>query len=275
MQTETIKWAKALDLTNHQPVWVPFDAVSFDRTVANPRFWHSSDGLASGNSWEEAVLHGLLERVERDALTLWAVSSTQQSISKRIDPASLDDSELQDMLRRIDAADLEIALFDLTTDLGISCISALLGPKNRSDSQLRHVDITLGAGASLFPQIAASRAISETVQSRMTFIAGARDDFVPSTFTQPADRKTLVAFEAPFNQSIANMPVLDVRNTEDALARLVTHLKDLGIDELFAIDITPDWLPINVAKVMAPQLENPDGDRKQRFGSRALLRSLQ
>lgn len=272
---ETITWARSQDLTTNQAMWLPYDAVSFDRTMESPRFWHSSDGLASGNSWEEAVLHGLLERVERDALTLWAVTAPSKRLSKRIDPATLHDAELQVMLQKIDQAGLEIALFDITSDLNISCIAAMLSPKDRTGQSLRHVDITLGAGASPFPLIAASRAISETVQSRMTFIAGARDDLLPKTFAQPANPITLKAFEAPCTQSLDAMPVMNVRDTETALAQLISHLTDHGINELFAIDITPDWLPVSVAKVFAPQLENPDGDRKLRFGSRALLRSLQ
>ncbi len=272
---ETIHWAKTTNLLTKRPTWVPFDAVSFDRTAHDPRFWHSSDGLASGNNWAEAVLHGLLERVERDALTLWAVTAPAKRLSKRIDPASLHDDELQVMLQRIDEAGLEIALFDISTDLDVACISALLAPKKRVPGSLRHVDVTIGAGASPFPLIAASRAISETVQSRMTFIAGARDDLLPSTFTQPANPITLKAFDAPFGQTLDRMPVMDVRDSETALERLVAHLAKRDIDELYAVDIGPDWLPVSVAKVFAPQLENPDGDRKVRFGSRALLRSLQ
>ncbi|TLP43136.1 hypothetical protein FDK21_18135 [Cohaesibacter sp. CAU 1516] len=272
---ETINWARTTNLLTHAPTWVPFDAVSFDRTALEPRFWHSSDGLASGNTWAEAVLHGLLERVERDALTLWAVTNPAKRLSKRIDPASLEDTELQMMLEKIDAAGLEIALFDISSDLDIACISALLAPKKRSPGSLRHVDVTLGAGASPFPLIAASRAISEVVQSRMTFIAGARDDLLPSTFTQPASPITLKAFDAPFGQKLDGMPVMAVGDTETALDRLVAHLAERDIDELYAVDIGPDWLPVSVAKVFAPQLENPDGDRKVRFGSRALLRSLQ
>ena len=272
---EVVSWAKAHDLATSTPIWVPFDAVSFDRTQLQPRFWHSSDGLASGNSWEEAVLHGLLERIERDAMTLWSVTKPAQRFAKRIDPGSLQDTELQVMLQKIDQAGLEIAMFDISSDLDIACIAALLSPKNRTSKSLRHVDITLGAGASPFPLIAASRAISETVQSRMTFIAGARDDLVPATFSQPVNPATLLAFEAPYQHSLDAMPVMDVRDTKTALDRLISHLIACGIDELYAIDIAPAWLPVSVAKIFAPQLENPDGDRKVRLGSRALLRRLQ
>ena len=34
-------------------------------------FQATTNGLASGNHWLEAVLHGLYEVVERDAIALW------------------------------------------------------------------------------------------------------------------------------------------------------------------------------------------------------------
>lgn len=56
--------------------WVPVDLVRLSFAMAEkvdgpfPEVFHStSNGLASGNSYSEAVLHGLLEVVERDSLT--------------------------------------------------------------------------------------------------------------------------------------------------------------------------------------------------------------
>ena len=273
---EKIVWARGLNLNDRSDIWLPFEAIAFDRTTIGPRFWLSSDGLASGNTREEAILHGLLERVERDALALWTVTNIDSRFAARLDPDSLRDGELREMLAKIDAADLQIALFDITSDLGISCISALLGPKRLHAHQfLRHVDITLGAGASHFPAVAASRAISEAIQSRMTFIAGARDDLLPEAYKRPADRAICQAFSMPATRSLDDMPALFANNTADGLQTLVNYLSDHGIDELFSIDISPEWLPVHVAKVLAPQLENPDGNRRQRFGHRALSRSLQ
>jgi ribosomal protein S12 methylthiotransferase accessory factor len=272
---EIISWAKSRELRSGGTMWVPFDAVCFDRTVLSPRFWLSTDGLASGNIWEEAVLHGLLERVERDALALWSIDAPAKRFQSRIELSSLQDDSIQIMLEKIAAAGLEIALFDISSDLEVPCISALLGPAKPFNTTPRHVDVTLGAGASPCPLIAASRAISEAVQSRMTFIAGARDDLMPEIFSQGVDPGLLQAFMAPEKVSLDQMPHLAVSDTKDALERLVAHLSKHGIDQLFAVDLTPDWLPVSVVKVLAPQLESPDGDRRQRFGSRALSRRLQ
>lgn len=272
---EQIDWTPARRLIDHSDIWVPYDAVCFDRTRPNPRFWLSTDGLASGNTLNEAILHGLLERVERDALALWAIDMPQRRFQNRIQLTSLADDTIQTMLRRIDQAGLEIALFNITSDLGVPCISALMRPKEASNRKPRHVDVTLGAGCSPFPLVAAARAISEAVQSRMTFIAGARDDLMPETFSRPVDPSLLRAFTGPEAVCIKQLAELPGETTELALDALLKRLQTHGISELFAVDLTPDWLPVSVAKVMAPQLESPDGDRRQRVGQRALLRRLQ
>ena len=273
--TETIEWTSATDLVSGGTCWLPYRAICFDRTQINPRFWLSTDGLASGNNKEEAILHGLLERVERDAMALWAVAPQNQRFAKRISLNIFEDDANVQMLRMIHDAGLEIALFDISSDLEIPCFIALLGPRRPYQGQLRHVDITLGAGASPFPVTAASRAISEAAQSRMTFIAGARDDLVPETYTRAADPALLKAFEASADTHDFKLPIESIKNTEDALEKVTAHLKAYKIDQLYAIDLTPDWLPVSVVKVVTPQLENPDGDRRIRIGTRALLRSLQ
>lgn len=273
---EVVTWARGQRLADGSAVWVPFDAICFDRTRQHPRFWLTSDGLASGNTRDEAVLHGLLERIERDALALWAVTGSHRRFSARIDPSSFDDDRVIEMLARVEGAGLEIALFDVTTNLEVACVSALLRPRQGKDQlPIRHVDVTLGAGAAFCPQHAAARAIAEAVQSRMTFIAGARDDLVPEIYSRPADPAILQAFEVAAMRNVDDMPRLHAMNAGEALVTLRNHLAERGIDDLFHVDLAPDWLPVSVVRVLAPQLENPDGSRRLRFGNRALSRSLQ
>lgn len=272
---EEIVWARASDLVTGKPLWVPFDAVHLDRTAIAPRYWLSSDGLASGNTREEAVLHGLLERVERDALTLWEVTPAVQRYQRRIDTANIANAELAELLAKINKADMDVALFDITTDLDIPCVVALLGPNHKGrHPSLRHVDITLGAGASTLPTIAAIRAVTEAAQSRMTFIAGARDDLLPSVFEDTIASSTLSAFEAVPSRDLAGLPTLKAGAAESTLSVVLRQLQMRGITEIYAVDLSPDWLPANVVKIFAPQLENPNGNRRQRYGSRALSKVL-
>lgn len=274
---ETISWASATNLLTGKKVWLPVEAIQLDRTLIAPRFWQSSDGLASGNSLIEATSHGLLERVERDAMTLWQVTTSAKRYQPRIDTSQIANPDLQGLLGRISAADMEIAVFDITSDLAVPCVVALLKPRHQlqAGEGFRHVDITLGAGCSISPEIAVMRAITEAVQSRMTFIAGARDDVMPKTFSQPADPTILAAFDAPVAMQLEDLPRINASCAEQASQRVVERLQTKGITDIYAVDISPDWLPAAVVKVVVPQLENPDGERRQRFGGRAISRALQ
>lgn len=271
-ETEEIFWVEGLDLLRSEAIWLPFDAIDFDRTRLNPRFWQSSDGLASGNTADEAVLHGLLERIERDALALWSVSSARSRFLRRINPSQFTPCLLA-VFERIEKAGLQIALFDLTTDLQIPAVAALLAPQ-QLDKGVRYVEVTLGAGAGLTAEAATLRAMLEAVQSRMTFIAGARDDLVPSLFQRLADPGHLTAFRSLPVVEISQMPAYCAGSTADALSLILNHLQSKGISDLFAVDLGPAHLPVRIARLFAPQLENPDGARRIRFGPRALSQSL-
>lgn len=273
---EPLQWTPATDLPTGGIVYVPFEAVHLDRTVMLPRYWQSSDGLASGNTLEEAILHGLLERIERDALALWQVTSPARRYDGRLEPLSIADPELLDILNRIRKAGQDVALFDISSDLAIPCVAALLGPQQRHGlPPLRHVDVTLGAGSSTSPAQAAIRAVTEAVQSRMTFIAGARDDLLPETFTRALHTETLTALDAPPCRMFEDMPALPVTSIAEAIASILDRLEARGISGIYAVDLTPEWLPASVAKIIIPQLENPEGERRQRYGYRALNKVFQ
>ncbi len=274
-EDEETEWVEAVDLISGGSLLLPFDAIWFDRTVTKPRYWRSSDGLASGNAGDEARLHGLLERVERDALTLWSIEPDRTRFARRLRLDSLVRQGAGDMVGRVERAGLELALFDITTDLGIAVVAALLMPREAQLlCPLRHVDLTLGAGASLDPLVAAARAISEAVQSRMTFIGGARDDLLPEIFERPADLNLLEAFAMDPVASIEGLPSHRSTSSAQGLSVLVEQLRERNIRRLYAVDLQPSWLPVNVVKIIAPELENPEGDRRQSLGSRAISRSL-
>ena len=61
-----------LSLTAQEPRFLPtafcfYDYASLDQVVCRP----DSNGNAAGNTLEEAILQGLLELIERDAIAMW------------------------------------------------------------------------------------------------------------------------------------------------------------------------------------------------------------
>jgi len=272
---EDLAWAEGHDLISGQTVWIPSQAATLDRTIHNPRFWQSSDGLASGNNLAEAILHGLLERIERDATVLWNVSTQKQRIDTCLNPASLGDPVLNELTAKIESAGLTLRLFDITSDIDIPVVAALIGPDDIGTTRRvrRYFDVTLGSGAHPSFLHAAIRAITEAAQSRLTFISGGRDDIDPECFTRELPEDIRSCFEADPKQVAA--PATSLPTGADALLQLtIDRLRAAGIGSAIALPLTRRGLPFTVAKIVVQQLENPAGNRKRRLGHRAISRSL-
>jgi len=267
-------WARGRELLSGGEVWVPLGAALLDRTVENCRYWQSSDGLASGNAPDEAIFHGLLERVERDAEVLWKVTSLTGRLACCIDPHSLADPVVDDLCARIENAGLLIRLFDITSDIGIPCFVAIIGPREAADATFcRFVDMSQGNGAHPHPVRAAIRAITEAAQSRLTFISGARDDIFPEAFLRPLPEETRRLFEAkPKPLDMKREPA--AAGLGPLLAHVLGRLQSAGITSAIALPLTRGEYPFAVCKIFIPELENPDGKRRRRFGQRAISRSL-
>lgn len=272
-EAESIGWLAGRDIMTGGTVWVPCAAVCLDRTDPKPRFWQSSDGLASGNSQIEAILHGLLERIERDADRLWRLLPRGKRLATAIDPAGFNDPVIDDLATRFRAATLELRVFDITSDLNVPTYAAVLGNTGllAKKSPLFH-NATIGYGTHPVAPRALIRALTEVAQSRLTYISGARDDLFAETFTRPLADETLALFEAsPGTATSYETP-------EGDAAALLSHclqkLAASGITPVLAIPLTDASLPIAVVKVVVPSLENPEGRRRHAVGPRALSRML-
>lgn len=273
-EDEQLAWSLATELLHGQPIHVPQDAALLDRTRQN-RFWMSSDGLASGNTIEESIFHGILERIERDAHVLWQIASDDKRDACCVDPKSFADAALSDLIDRIEAAGLILKLFDITSDIGIPCYTALVAPSAINGKvPLRFVEVTGGSGAHPWAVRAAIRAVTEALQSRLTYISGARDDVWPELFTAPLPAQTRSAFLAvptPVSAASIRRPI---GNISALLHDLLTRLRAGRIGSVIALPLTPANLPFSVVKIFIPDLENPEGNRLHRFGQRALARAM-
>jgi ribosomal protein S12 methylthiotransferase accessory factor len=128
------------------------DAAEGDRTF----LCHGcSNGNASGNNLEEAVLQGFCELIERDAVALWWYNRLRRP---GVDVASFDEPYLLDLIAYYDGLGRNAWALDLTSDFGIPVFVAL--------SRLRAGEerILLGLGCHLDPRIALQRAFAEMNQ---------------------------------------------------------------------------------------------------------------
>jgi ribosomal protein S12 methylthiotransferase accessory factor len=267
---EPIEWLEGYDLVAEAPVFVPYEAVRLDGTGAEPRYWQSSDGLASGNLLLEAVLHGLCERIERDAMALWMLRSDAEVSRRCVHPDRYGEATLAALAASIEAAGLHLRLFDMTSDIGIPASFATISPiPDGHEADWTHFDVASGYGCHPRPARAAMRAVTEAVQSRLTVISGARDDFAPERYRHKLSSEILSYLRA-MPRSDHGLPPEPAGEADAFLPTLVEGLKRAGVASIVAVPLLED-ADCAVCKMIVPDLEHPPGDRKQRFGRRALL----
>lgn len=271
-EREDVEWTEGYDLLQNHTVWVPADAVSLNpagKAGGRTRFWQSSDGLASGNILLEAVVHGLCERVERDASVLWLLRSDKDVFDCCIDPTSLEDSAVDALSDQVDRAGFRLRLFDMTSDVGVPVFFAIIAPKpDGHEKHWKHFDLSSGMGCHPSSARAAIRAITEAAQTRVTSITGARDDFDPNLYrTEIRADLTQYARAAPAARALAGIG--EARDAMDNLQFILARLSESGIRSVIVVPLAVEE-GFSVAKVLVPELENPAGQRRQRFGRRAL-----
>lgn len=267
---EPIVWLEGLDLVSGDGVFVPLKAsVLYDGTRPT-RWWQSTDGLASGNVLWEAVLHGLGERIERDATTLWTLRSDATVVERCLDVAGFEDPELSRLDRIITDAGFRLRLFDVTSDLGIPVIFAVISPiPNGHEDKWKHFDLSAGSGCHPEPARAAIRAVTEAAQSRLTTIAAARDDFEPARYAAKLKNDLLTYVHAtPQLRRLAAPHPLGPRL--GWIGAMVDRLRRVGVGEAIVVPLETGENDYAVAKVFVPDLENPPGDRARSFGPRAV-----
>jgi len=234
------------------------------------RWWQSTDGLASGNVFWEATLHGLTERIERDAMALWTLRDDRAVAEACLDVAAFDDPELTRLDRIVSDAGFHLRLFDVTSDLGIPVMFAVVSPvPNGHEDKWKHFDLTAGSGCHPEPARAAIRAVTEAAQSRLTTIAAARDDFEPARYSAKLAGDLLAYVRAtPQRRPVRAGEPLGPRI--GWIGAMVRRLVRGGVREVIVVPLETGENDFAVAKVFVPDLENPPGDRARTYGPRAV-----
>jgi YcaO-like protein with predicted kinase domain len=255
---QPVPWTRAEDWNTGEPLWVPHELVSTDYTLPLPSgtgyFQANTNGLASGNCALEAVLHGMCELIERDATSLWWQRSRDAKAARAIDLGSVADQGCRWVLDRYAEADVEVTVWDTTTDVGVaSFLCAIYG---RDAAPLPE----FGAGCHPSRHIALLRALTEAAQARTTVISGSRDDLARRAYASDSASARLRQFRALMDGTAAGAPVGTVVTFEsDTIAEDLDHvaacLARAGMNEIAVVDLSKKEYGIPVVRVMVPGLE--------------------
>ena len=247
-----MSWCQGYDIVNNQTVWVPAFAV-FHPVPPKHRgiFRTNTNGLASGNTIEEAVFHALSEVIERDA---WSLVETTRDTGAAV--VGIDDPQIQDMQKKFADAQVEVTIRDITSDIGIPTIAAVADDVLLKDPSL----LTIGIGTHTSARIAVMRALTEVAQSRLTQIHGARED------TTLADLRKKMGYERAKringywyrdNGTVdyATIPSTDTDDFLKDIQNIIAALAKKGLDRVIVVDLTREEIGIPVVRVIVPGLE--------------------
>ncbi|MEV6635861.1 YcaO-like family protein [Actinoplanes sp. NPDC051470] len=253
-----ISWVEGWELISATTVLVPYAAAGFHTAPHEPSPFRitTTNGLASGNSLEEAIVHALCEIVERDASTLaglvgGALAAAMGDASTRLDHHRLVDPGAVSPLagataERFAGAGVRLRLLDITSDLGVPTFLAVAaGDESRASGAGTHPD----AGT------AALRAITECAQGRAARFQGLRDDLGED---DPAG--WVWDITSPTVPPPTSYPSDDLAAD---LSFLLDRVRDRGLGRAIVVDLSPPGIPAHVVRVLVPGTESWHIDRSK------------
>ena len=260
-QGEKLHWTPVWDILNEEEAYVPSNAVfhPYDSLgMAVPLFRSDSNGLASGNVMEEAILHALFEVIERDALSL---AEQRRDLGHRLTIGN--DCAAREVLDRFEENGIEIHLWLLDGKTGIPTVAAAADDTVTRDPAM----IVIGSGTHACPEIAALRALTEVAQSRGSYLQGGRTDPQREMVIRKAGYERLKRINRMW---FADAEAVDIRDIPD----VSTNRFDLDIERALQ-EISPyadrvcvcdlSRTPVPVVRVVVPGFEVSymDPDRKR------------
>jgi ribosomal protein S12 methylthiotransferase accessory factor len=279
------RWIEGYDFIAEERVLAPAGLVGFGPRYVedSPYEINSSNGLASGNCFEEAMCHALCELLERDAWTLadlksrWIPFALAQAVFGADaaaafgcdDPNAYPRIDLQDagepilsLIRKFETAGLSPVVRDITSDFGIPCVMASAADDCVPGFPQAHG----GMGTHPIARIAVTRALTELAQSRAGDIQSVREDLQPAGITvHPADRKMQriqkiqpqrwMLQQAGVERRLRDMPSFENDDIADDIRLILSRLARNGIERVIVVDLSEPGAIFSVVRVLVPGLE--------------------
>ncbi|WP_406659890.1 YcaO-related McrA-glycine thioamidation protein [Methanolobus sp. ZRKC3] len=259
---QLIEWMIGWDLMKNQEVAVPANAVyhPYDNPGQTLKLFRSNtNGLAAGNTIEEAIFHGLLEVIERDALS---TAEFNRHPEKQI-ILTEEDGDNYEILQKFKEKDIEVKLWLLAHDTDITTVVAATDDIKLKDPAL----LVMGAGSHLKPEIAVRRALTEAAQSRVVQIHGAREDtnreeFVRNIGYDRMKRLNNYWYEDRETTTLAEMKDISKDNPAQSIDVTLEQLGRIA-DRAIVVDLSRESIPVPVIRVIIPSFEVYTLDRER------------
>jgi ribosomal protein S12 methylthiotransferase accessory factor len=262
--------ARAHDLETGEESLVPAELVFRPAPdTVQKLYGTSTNGLASGNSIEEASRFALFELIERD---IWSLELAR-SQSRLVTPESLPE-EIQEIIARADQQGLSLCIRTVPNDYGLPFFVSFLTDAN----DLRLDSFNGGWGCAFNASDAVMQSVLEAVQSRLGLIYGGRKQtdrlarkLADGNTRKIADlvsgqiRKVLDATLSTSFTDLADVSSLTASETQlDSLIGIFREASDAPIHRVI---YSPRKSPLHFVRLIIPTLEHYKVG-KPRVGSR-------
>ncbi len=250
----------AEDIGTGAPFLVPAELVfmPFPSDSDSPSYFGSnSNGLASGNTVLEATAHALAEVIERDIYSFYLMDEVSALVEPETFPSSL-----RRLRQAIDRAGLTLYVRSIPNPFGIPFFTATIADPHRVDPLF----VNGGHGCHPDRAVAITRAVTEALQSRLSFIHGGRDDLADAharyAAWTPARRvahaEQVIALAARSEPTVAFDEVEappPSRTLAGLVASMTAAIQQVHATRVLRVCYTPPSLPLQVVRVLVPGLE--------------------
>ncbi|RUW62257.1 YcaO-like family protein [Mesorhizobium sp. M7A.F.Ca.US.008.03.1.1] len=255
-------WVSAENLLSGSCEFVPLELVHTAYLVppspCDGIFTPTTTGLAAALDETDAVTHGILECVERDAIAR-ALKTHGFLQHERIDPATIDDARVLTLLDELARKDMIVGLWLAPSPVGLPVIWCHLMESNPRETALLNLPAD-GSAAAFDPAAAVVQAIHEAAQARLAAISGARDDITRASYPKYPDWQLIAAHRQLItggrkDVSFASQPAYRAAAGETLLRSLLTRLEESGICAVYLVRLnTSPWNRLSAVRIIIPQL---------------------
>ena len=227
--------------------YIPADLIRLDFTAKDqwcpPLFSVQSNGLASGNTLEEAMLHALYEIVERDTFER---VRREEIHAVRVEPTTVDGMASMYLIEKLQRANTTFQIFYVQGATGIPCFKAMITSPSYSI-------VTSGYGCHLDRDVALSRALSEAAQTRLTMIAGSRDDIDSLSYRRLQGRMMSFPSTTQIRQNFQEVPSIATPYLQKDLQEVICRVLSVFRNPPIVVDLTHQVFNIPVVFVVVPR----------------------
>lgn len=230
-----IRWTWATSLNRREMVLIPY---SWFYAI------NEFNGPSAGNTYEEAILQGLCEIVERHVCAL----ITREKIkAPAIDPASISDPVARELLDKFTRHGIEVYLNDFSLDTGIPTVGALaMDPSTFPETS----EIVYTAGTTPEPTKALIRALTEVAQLSGDFHSKA--NYLASGLPKPLSMDEVDYITRPGKTvRLEELPNLADNNMRLEIDRCLSALNSKGM-EVFLVNTRHPKLGIPAIYTIVP-----------------------